>query len=224
MVSVALDRWSDWPDRREVPFRLPVKSLNNSFSRHYDMAGVMDGWPSNNPNSFWYDRGGEWKTTSRLSSDYILNLSTRAQPMGYCWAASEILQRKIRTMVYRIVQTPGIRRRTKRQPETIEEFRSRLFEYYADKPDLLYEEWVTFSDQQIKDWQAQMWEIARRANDIRTNKRFPIMNDASCTSRWRCDFLDLCARSVTEDAFDVVEDLHPEITAAMAAEGERNEQ
>ena len=223
MVKVALDKWGNWPDRREVPFRLPVVSPKGCPSRSYDMAGVLDGWPSDDPLSFWYDKAGEWKTTARLNSDYILGLKTRSQPMAYCWASSMILGRKIRTVVYRIAQTPGIRRRTKKQPETLAEFRSRLIQYYLDKPELLYEEHMTFTDTQIADWQSQMWEVSRRANDIRQGKRFPIMNDASCVSRWRCEYLDLCAQSVTEAAFDVVNDLHPELTAAMAAEGECNE-
>ena len=187
------------------------------------MAGVLDGWPSNDPSSFWYDKAGEWKTASRLNSDYILGLKTRSQPMAYCWASSMILGRKIRTVVYRIVQTPGIRRRTKKQPETLAEFRARLIQYYLDKPELLYEEHMTYSDTQIDDWQSQMWEVSKRASDIRQRKRLPIMNDASCVSMWRCEYLDLCAQSVTEDAFDVVEDLHPELTAAQAAEGESSE-
>ena len=223
MVTAALKKWDNWPERREVPFRLPIFSPKGYPSRNYDMAGVIDGWPSDIPGNFWYDKCGEWKTTGRLNSDYILGLQTRSQPQGYCHSSSKILGRPIRTMVYRIAQKPTIGRRTKRNPETLEQFAIRLASYYDERPDLLYEEHVTFTDEQLEDWRIQMWEVSRRANDIRTERRFPIMNDQSCVTFWRCEYLDLCARSVTEDAFDVLDDLHPELTAAMAAEGERNE-
>lgn len=223
MVAASLKKWSSWPTRREVPFRFPVFSPRGRPSRNYDMAGVVDGWPSDNPGDFWHDKAGEWKTTGRLNGDYILGLQTRSQPIAYCYALSRLLGRPIRTMVYRIAQKPTIARRTKRNPETLEQFAVRLAGYYDERPELLYEEHVTFTDEQIEDWRAQMWEVSRRANDIRTGKRFPIMNDQSCITFWRCEYLDLCARSVTEDAFDVLDDLHPELTAAMAAEGENNE-
>ena len=222
MVAAAPKRFDDWPERREVPFRFPVFSPKGYPSRNYDMAGVVDGWPSDLPGSFWHDKAGEWKTTSRLNSDYILGLQTRSQPMAYAYACSRILGRPIRTVVYRIIQKPTIKRRTKRSPETLEEFAHRLSTYYDERPELIYEEWVTFTDEQIQDWVAQMWEVSRRANDIRRGKSFPIMNDQSCVTFWRCEFLDLCARSVTTEAYETIEDFHPEITAALAAEGESN--
>lgn len=214
MVRAALARWGDWPEHREIPFRMPVFSPQGRASRNYDFGGVMDGYPSSDPNSFWYDKIGEWKTTGRLSSDYILGLQTKSQPSAYCYAASRVLGRPIRTVVYRIVQKPTIRRRTKQRPETLGEYQERLRDYYRAKPELCHEEQVTRTDEQILDWESEMWEVSLRANDIRKGRRFPIMNDSSCAQFGRCEYLDLCARSVTEEAYDVVEDFHPELTAA----------
>ncbi len=214
MVRAALNRWLDWPENREVPFRMPVFSPQGRASRNYDFGGVIDGYPSDNVHSFWYDKIGEWKTTGRLSSDYILGLQTKSQPSAYCYAASRLLGRPIRTVVYRIVQKPTIKRRTKQKPESLEEYAQRLREYYITRPEMLYEEWVTRTDEQILDWESEMWEVSLRTNDIRKGRRFPIMNDSSCAQFGRCEYLDLCARSVTEEAFDVIEDFHPELTAA----------
>jgi hypothetical protein len=215
MVRAALNRWLDWPENREVPFRMPVFSPQGRASRNYDFGGVIDGYPSDNVHSFWYDKIGEWKTTGRLSSDYILGLQTKSQPSAYCYAASRLLGRPIRTVVYRIVQKPTIKRRTKQKPETLEEYAQRLREYYMTRPETLYEEWVTRTDEQILDWESEMWEVSLRTNDIRKGRRFPIMNDSSCAQFGRCEYLDLCARSVTEEAYDTVEDFHPELTEAM---------
>ena len=62
-----------------------------------------------------------------------------------------------------------------------------------------------------------MWEASRRAREIRRGTRFPLMNDSSCVGFGRCSYLDLCARIVTEDAYETVEDLHPEVTEAELA-------
>ena len=214
MTRAALNRWLDWPEHREVPFRMPVFSSQGRASLHYDFGGVMDGFPSDREHSFWSDKIGEWKTTGRLSSDYILGLQTKSQPSAYCYAASRVLGRPIRTVVYRIVQKPTIKRRTKQRPETLGEYQERLRDYYRAKPELCHEEQVTRTDDQILDWESEMWEVSLRANDIRKGRRFPIMNDSSCAQFGRCEYLDLCARSVTEEAYDVVEDFHPELTAA----------
>jgi len=222
MVAAALKRWTDWPEKREIPFRLPVFSLKNYPSHNYDMAGVVDGWPSDNPMSHWYDKIGEWKTTGRLSSNYLLGLQTRSQPTAYCYAASVLLGRPIRTVVYRIVQRPTIKRRTKRQPESLEEYANRLSTYYDERPELLFEEQVTRTDHQILEWQAEMFEASKRVHEIRRGDRFPIMNDAACVTFGKCSYLDLCARSVTEEAYDVATDPHPEITAAMNAANAMN--
>lgn len=218
MVRASLGKWGSWPERREAPFRMPVFHPSGRSSRLYDFGGVMDGYPDEDPSSFWYDKIGEWKTTGRLSSDYILGLQTKSQPSAYCYAASRLLGRPIRTVVYRIAQKPTIKRRTKQKPETLGEYRMRLRQYYQDKPELLYEEHVTRTDDQILDWEAEMWEVSLRTNDIRRGRRFPIMNDQSCAHFGRCEYLDLCARSVTEDAFDVVEDFHPELTEATGGQ------
>ena len=215
MVRAALNRWLDWPENREVPFRMPIFSPQGRASQNYDFGGVIDGYPSDNPHSFWFDKIGEWKTTGRLSSNYILGLQTKSQPSAYCYAASRLLGRPIRTVVYRIVQKPGIKRRTKQRPESLEEYAQRLREYYMTKPELLYEEWITRTDDQILDWEAEMWETSLRANGIRTGRRHPLMNDQSCSNLYRCEYLDLCARSVTEEAYEVIEDFHPELTEAM---------
>ena len=217
MARAALNRWLSWPEHREVPFRMPVFSPSGLPSRLYDFGGVMDGYPSDRTESFWFDKIGEWKTTGRLNSDYILTLQTKSQPSAYCYAASRLLGRPIRTVVYRIVQKPGIKRRTKSKPETLEEYAQRLREYYITRPELLYEEHVARTDDQILDWESEMWETSLRANGIRTGKRYPLMNDQSCGHFGRCEYLDLCARSVTEEAFDVVEDFHPELTSAENA-------
>jgi hypothetical protein len=215
MVRAALDKWSSWPELREVPFRIPVSNPRGRPSRFYDFGGVMDGYPSLDPESFWFDKIGEWKTTGRLSSDYILGLQTKSQPSAYCHAASRLLGRPIRTVVYRIVQKPTIRRRTKQKPETLAEFQLRLRDYYKARPELLYEEHITRTDEQILDWEEEMWEVSKRTHAIQRGTRFPIMNDQSCVGFGRCEYIDLCARSVTEEAFDVVEDFHPELTEAI---------
>jgi len=220
MTRAALNRWLDWPEYREVPFRMPVFSSQGRASSKYDFGGVMDGFPSDREHSFWKDKIGEWKTTGRLSSDYILGLQTKSQPSAYCYAASRLLGRPIRTVVYRIVQKPTIKRRTKQKPETLDEYAQRLRDYYMARPELLHEEHVTRTDDQIRDWEAEMWEVSLRANDIRRGRRFPIMNDSSCANFGRCEYLDLCARSITEEAFDVVEDFHPELTQAMQGAGQ----
>lgn len=217
MVGAALSKWTSWPAAREEVFRVPLRAPSGWVSRSHDLAGVVDGWPDDDPASFWYSRIGEWKTTARLSDDYLLALQTKSQVSAYCFVASILLDRPIRSMVFRIVQKPTIRRRTKRSPESIEEYRTRLLQYYIERPELLMEIEILRTDEQLRDWAAEAWETSKRDRGFRKGSALPIMNDQSCAAigRGRCTYLDLCARSVTEDAFDTVEDFHPEITAAM---------
>jgi len=225
MVRASRDKWgtTDWPIRKEVPFQVPIVNPKSGYrSRKYDFAGVMDGAPDlveRTAARKWYSAVGEWKSSSRINSDYFLSWETKKQPTAYCHAASIETGRKIRNTIVRVVGMPTIRRRTKRNPETLADYRARLRDYYGERSDEMLVEFVVHrTDEQIEEWQYTLHEMTKRDARMRKDalSSFPMMNENACIGNFgRCEYLDLCGRSVDAGAYEQISDLHPEVTAAV---------
>ena len=105
MVEGALVRWDDWPERAEVPFRIPLRNpTTGGTSTVHVLGGVVDGV---------YDESKllELKTSSRVDRDYIARLALDFQVTMYLGAMSRVTGAPVREVVYRIVKKPGLRPR-----------------------------------------------------------------------------------------------------------------
>lgn len=244
MVGGALAHWKVWPDRREVPFRLPLRNpATGAISTKHVFAGVIDGiFPpsqrkpacieeAQEPGSYVLQ---ELKTSSRISGAYFQRLDLDSQVSDYLIAASDVFGQPVRKVVYRVVKKTGMKPHTKVKrpdglndkgkpqykysPETLEEFAERIRQDYLDRPDFyFFEVVVTRTEEQLDRRRFEMWETHQRILSVESGQ-MTIRNVRSCLDFGRCDYLDLCRGVVTPEAFDRLENPHPELPSG---EGER---
>jgi hypothetical protein len=203
MVQGALLLWPNWPKDREVEFDMPlINPETGRPSRVHRFAGVIDGLSD--------DSVTELKTTSRLDASYIDRLDVDFQISWYLEAASRIKQRPIRKMNYAVIRWPSSKQRKK---ETVEEYIERIQKDYQDRPDFYFHlEPVTRSEEQMKLWRMEAWELHKRILAVE-NGAFAPRNTESCVGRYgRCRFLDLCCGAVSRDSYDVVSRPHQELS------------
>ena len=204
MVGGALRRWTDWPDRHEVGFRIPLRNPKSGRpSRRHTFQGVIDGiWTGDEVVL------GEWKTAAQVSNEYMQRLEIDFQVSAYMWAASQLFGKPVRKMVYRVVKKPTIRQK---KTEELEEYTERLTNDYIERPDhYFFEAIVERTDEQLNDWAVQAWATHQRILQIR-NGGVAIRSTQSCLNRGRCPYFDLCVGAVTKDAFRVLEQRHTEL-------------
>jgi len=204
MVRGAIKAWSgsEQPSEREVEFCVPlINPETGRPSRRHRLGGKVDGVGA--------DRTYEYKTTSRLDRDYIDRLEVDQQVDTYQDAMSRVLGRRIRQSVYRVALKVSIR---VRKNESVPEYLRRVEEEYQTKPErYFHEEIVDRSDDQIELWRKDAWEKHLRILSNESGGHAP-RNANSCVGRFgRCEFLDLCSGAVTEAAYRVDEQIHPEL-------------
>jgi len=206
MVAGALKQWDDWPEIREFEFILPLKNPKTGRqSRAHEFAGKMDGLCLSRNEVY------EYKTSSRVDNSYVDRLDIDFQVSAMLEAASLEFKRAIRTVVYRILKKPSMKRR---KDDTVDDYLNRMALDYAKRPEFYYfEEIVTRSEQQMDLWRREAWEVHKRIM-YTENGGQPVRNTESCVGRFgRCAFLDLCCGAVTKDAYRVIDDPHPELGA-----------
>jgi hypothetical protein len=205
MVGGALKRWTDWPDKHEVGFSVPLRNpATGRPSTKHVLQGVIDGvWSS--PDRVLL---GEWKTAAQVSNEYMQRLEIDFQVSTYLWVASQIYGLPVREMIYRVVKKPTIRQK---KTEELDEYIERLIQDYLDRPEFyFFEATVGRTDKQLNDWAEQAWATHQRVLQIR-NGATAIRSTQSCLNRGKCPYFDLCVGAVTEDSFKVLEQRHTEL-------------
>lgn len=224
MVTGALEVWSDWPERQEVEFLLPLMNpATGRRSRKHLFAGKFDG--------LWPDRVGEWKSASRVDSAYIDRLGLDFQVSAYLEAASVELAIPVErlSMTYRVVKKPQIRPKSKiKRPdgvdekgkprfafsrESTQEYANRVMLDYRNRPEFYFTELtLRRTKEQMLRWRHEAWEQHRRILHLEGGG-MAIRNTSNCTNFKRCAFLDLCCGKVGADTYRVIETPHPELGA-----------
>jgi len=211
IVEGGLRRWHPWPSVRERTFQVPfLNPASGRASTRHCFSGVFDGvfMPGELPPGNTRPVLLEIKTTSRLDSAYLERLDLDWQVSSYMAAASIVYGVPIRRMVYRIAKKPSIRQR---KNESHADFVKRLGDDYTDRPDFYFEEvMVTRTDEQIRRWHYEAWELHERILYIE-NGGMSIRNPGHCLDYGRCTFFDLCRGVVGPEAFRVQDDAHPEL-------------
>lgn len=110
----------------------------------------------------------------------------------------------------------------RRQADTPASYLARCLKWYDAHPEAVTEELVLRDEQQMERWRAEAWALHLRALDIeqahraseqgRHVERLPIRNPSRCVQYGRrCDFLDLCSGLVGPEAYEVIDNPHPEL-------------
>ena len=215
MVDGALSLWTHWPEQREVGFDLPLRNpATGAPSTRHVLSGVFDGlWSGADERP----RLLEMKTTGRLDADYLRRLALDFQVSTYCHAATAILGRPVRDVVYRVVRKPSIRQR---KTESADEYGERVAADYLERPEFYFaEELVTRSEEQLERWWHEAWEIHRRVLRLEAGE-MSVRNTQHCLDFGRCDYFDLCRGVTTAEAFRVLDDVNPELNSDALKENE----
>jgi len=211
MVGGALAVWTDWPDKHEVQFELPLRHpVTNNASKKHRFSGVFDGvWEGSHPRFPDEVVLGEWKTASIVNRDYMQRLEIDFQVSTYLWAASRLYLRPVRKVVYRVVKKPTIRLK---KTESATEYAERVRNDYLDRPEhYFYEVVVERTDKQLEQWRHQAWATHKRILEIKRGDIPPIKNTQSCLGRGRCPYFDFCVGAVDEGAFRKLPTKHREL-------------
>lgn len=217
----------------EVEFRAPmVNPQTGAPSRTWIHAGKID--------ALLPGVVIEHKTTSESISDdsdnYWQRLAMDHQISGYVVGA-EALGHEIRAVLYDVVKKPAIRplkatpleaRKYKKDTgelyanqrafdETPDEFATRLREDIAADPERYFQRRVISRlESQILDYRMDAWQAGRAIREAELAGRAP-RNPEACFRYGRCAFWDHCANGLdltTSPDFQIVENLHPELTSS----------
>jgi len=201
----------------ELEFNLPILNPDTGAkSRTFNMAGKIDAI------AYMPMLGArlavvEHKTTGddiSPGSDYWRRLRIDSQISQYMNAARR-LGHEVETVLYDVIKKPGMRpyRATpmesrkykadgtlyanqREHPETPDEWRARLAEDIAQRPDHYYQRVeIPRLDSDLKEFEAEMWQTAEMLREAKNKNRWP-RNTGACIGFGRCPYLDICATGI----------------------------
>lgn len=95
-------------------------------------------------------------------------------------------------LLYRVIFKPGIDRRTKRQPETVDEYLTRLADDIAAEPAKYFVQYDLYrSDDQLDEFAAEVDDVRREYERAKKRGAWPRSTER-CSDYGGCGFLDLC--------------------------------
>lgn len=185
----------------EVPFEVELPD-NIIFSGKLD---VLDKWKK----GIWL---GEHKTAGAVDGNYIERLYVDHQIVGYMWAVEQLLGKKLAGVLYNVLGKPQIRQRTKKQPETLAQFTTRLTNEYNTKPtQYLYSTALERRAEAVDNWPNVLAWYAKQIREARSTGVWQQF-DHDCVGFGNCPFLPLCAHGESKlGLYHKREDLHPEL-------------
>jgi len=175
----------------------------------------------------------EHKTTSAITSDYLDRLWTDTQIALYCHYLREIgypivgviynvllktrlKQREGETLEEYEVRRAALAAKNKsgrstakrQQPETDEEYRGRLADWYA-QDGAFHRERIYLSADRMAMLQEEVWEITQQYLDARRRGKW-LLNTSNCFSFQRaCDYLPLCQSGFSPNVRDNLYEVAP---------------
>jgi hypothetical protein len=164
------------------------------------------------------DKDGWWvydhKTTGKINDNYLQQASISNQTLGYLYAARKFLGEWPKGIVYNIILKPSIRPRTKRNPETLDQFCNRLYQEYTKNPvKYFYREDILTNQRAVKSWLEETTvyagEVLRR---IEVTEEYGDTVWQKCTGACfnynsSCQYLPICTSGVVNKMlYETVED------------------
>lgn len=157
---------------------------------------------------------GEHKTAgpSTVDGGYVERLYVDHQIVGYTWAAEQLLGKKLGGVLYNVLGKPGIRQRTKKSPETLAQFTTRLTKEYKSKPtQYLYSTALERRGEDVDNWPNVVAATAKLIREARETGVW-LQHDHQCVKFGQCAFLPLCAHGDSKmNLYTKRDELHPEL-------------
>lgn len=212
----------------EKEFQAEIRNPDtNRLSQTFVMAGKADGIVRMHGELYLL----EHKTASAITSDYLDRLWTDTQIALYCHYLRE-LGYPIVGVIYNVLLKTRLKQRTgetlqefearraelaaknktgrstakQQMPETDDEFRARLHEWYA-RPESFHRERIYLSDDRMAMLQEEVWEITQQYLDAKRRGKW-LLNTSNCFSYQRpCEYLPYCqsgfSPNVRDNLFEV---------------------
>lgn len=168
----------------------------------------------------------EHKTTSAITSQYIKALTMDTQCVAYIDAVRRAFGINVVGVLYNVVlkdapKPPNVNKNgslsmAKNQNTTAELFRAAIAENGFNESDyaehlawlesnqkqFFYREWLTFPDELIREWQQEIWQIARDVRSCEKEKHW-YKNTSQCVKYGSCRFFDICAAIDRQSIIDM---------------------
>ena len=204
----------------EQSFYLPLKNPGTRHaSRNFVLAGKMDGIVRLADGRLAVL---EYKTASEdigPEGEYWMRLRCDPQISMYVLAARE-LGFDVSTVLYDVTRKPTIRLR---QNETPEQYGSRLLADIGERPDYYFaRREVPRLEDDLAEFRLELWQQAGQLRDAqKANRWFKNVSRMTCGY---CPFSNLCLNAVRVNpdvppaGYEILSDVHPELTGAISAQ------
>jgi len=208
MGKATVHQWDGEP-AVEVPFELELPTC--IYMGKMDSVHVMN-------KRIWL---GEHKTAGSIGTGYVDRLGVDCQVIGYQWALDKLLGKKCAGCIYNVLGKPSIRQRTKKQPETLAQFTTRLMkEFQVSGTKYLYSIALERREEDIERWPKVLAELVKEIDHCTRTGYWPV-NDRACVGFGACPYLPLCSRGeskLTLGLFTVRDAMHPELELDLEQE------
>lgn len=167
----------------EMPLRFPTKRGMRS-SRRQKLCGKIDAI-AHIDSQDWIV---EYKTAGQIDKSYFDRLYVDSQITLYMLAARRLGYKPV-GVIYRVLKKPALRRR---QNETVDAFVERMKADYLARPEFyFYETRLYRSDDDLSDFERQMWYEVQQADRNAVQGRV-YRHSHACSNYGTCPYLPLC--------------------------------
>lgn len=121
------------------------------YDEMFHRCGKIDAFLKNDKGQLFL---GEWKSTASIDT-YVKAMQTSNQPNNYFWAFEK---KKFVGVIFRIARKSLLRQK---KNESVEDFRSRIFDDYLNRPNENYhDETIWFDETKLKRWKHEVSQIS----------------------------------------------------------------
>jgi hypothetical protein len=166
----------------ELEYNCPIiNPKTGRQSRKYGLHGFIDMVEARD-NEVWL---WEHKTASTLNEGYISRLWHDLQIMIYALAYERMTGKKVKGIVYNIIQKVKLKQGKK---ESFDEFSERIEERYLTDESLFHREEILTDNLRLDEVERELWQITQ---DIGKCKDF-YKNRSQCYGFGECEFFKIC--------------------------------
>jgi hypothetical protein len=193
----------------ELPFEIKIKPPHKGrAARGVRFRGVID-MVIERDDGIWIV---EHKTTKCIDGKYLDRLWHDLQIMLYAYAYQEMTGKKVRGIIYNVVQKTGIKqgkgeseqeykeryaelcannksgksKAKQKKPESDEDFKQRLMEVYKN-PDMYHREEILCDNRRIEEVKKELWDTHKEMKSTNYYK-----NSSQCFVYGECPYFKIC--------------------------------
>lgn len=166
----------------EFPYECPiVNPKTRRRSRKFNLNGFID-MVEEKEDGIWLH---EHKTAAKLDVGYISRIWHDLQIMIYAIAYETMTGKKVKGVIYNILQKVSLRQGKK---ETFEEFASRLKERYLTDSSVFHREIILTDELRLSEVRQEIWDISQNIGKCKTFYK----NRSQCYGFGECEFFKIC--------------------------------